>query len=216
MSTGANIPGTNWGDQLSPLAYAAQLGFTDAIQVLIDAGAYIHYENPMGGYAIGIAAFMSEAESIKVLVKNGAFLNYNICSYGPYSKPCDSPLGAALSSIGRSSKSKTLDTAETLLKLGASPNYLTFRQTPLAYATVDLDYVDLLIRYNADPNLVNEMGRSAIFSCYSGVCVDKLVSVGANVNQFDSEGYSPLDLAIGSEVKNALLKHGAKAGVHKP
>lgn len=216
MKIGEYIPGTNWGDELSPMTYAAQLGHTDAIQILIDAGAYIHYENPKGGFAIAVAAFMSQPDSVKVLFKNGAFINYNVCSYGQYSDECHSPLGTALSVIGWSRNGKTFDTVETLLKLGANPNFLTYDQTPLAFATVDLDYVDLLMKYSTDPNLRNTMGRSAIFYCYTKNCVDKLVAVGGDVNQSDFEGYSPLDRTMGEGVREALLKHGARPGTHRP
>lgn len=215
MATGAILPGTNWGDQMSPLSYSAQLGQAHTIQILIDAGAYIHYDDPYG-FAIGHAALMHQAESIKVLVKNGAFLNFNTCFASNRPRSCDSPLGYALLGFGRPKKNTALYTIETLLKLGANPNNLTKEQTPLAYATVDFDFVDLLIKYNADPNLGNSQGSSALFFCYTGACVDKLVSVGADVNKLNYEGQSPLDTTIFPEVKKALIKYGAKPGHPKP
>ncbi len=210
FDVGNAVPGTNWGNRLSALSYASCLGNVDAIQILIDSGAYIHYEGIYGTSPVSVAAYTGQADAIRALFKNGAFLNYNTCTYGKDFRPCDSPLGTALLTIGM--KIETFKAVETLLQLGANVNLLSHDQTPLAYATVDFRYVDLLIKYGAYPDLGDNIGNSAIFACYTGSCVDKLVAVGADVNKKNNRGWTPLDAAFSEDVRIALLKYGAVSG----
>ncbi len=214
METHDRVQGTRWGTKLSPLGYAAMVGNSKAIQLLIDAGAYIHFDNIQIGYAIYIASILGNVEAIEVLVKNGAFLNYN--SKG--GRSVDSPLGTAIYNgymLGRDID-RTYNTVEILLKLGADPHLFSAEATPLQLATIHTDLIDLLIEYKADPNFRNSTGRSAIFYCYNEACVKSLIQHGADINQEDFEHNTPLDAAVTDHYREIFKKYGGKPGFKPP
>ncbi len=214
METHDRVQGTRWGTKLSPLGYAAMVGNAKAIQLLIDAGAYIHFVNIQVDYAIYIASILGNIDAIEVLVKNGAFLNYN--SVG--SRSVDSPLGTAIYNgyMLRRDINSTYDTVEILLDLGADPHLFSGDATPLQLATINTDLIDLLVEYKADPNFRNNSGRSAIFYCYTEACVESLIKHGADINQEDFEHDTPVDAAVFGNLREIFIKHGGKPGIKPP
>lgn len=157
-----------------------------------------------------MAAFYKQVDAIKFLAGKNAYLNYNDCKYGKLFRECYSPLAMALHTPGL----ETTSTVETLLQLGASPNLTVQDTLPLALATIDLSLVDLLVKYGAVPDLKNNSGRTALFFCYTGQCVEKLAAVGANVNAQAFNGCTALDYASSKDVEEALVRLGGKLGAY--
>lgn len=87
--------------------------------------------------------------------------------------------------------------------------------TPLYEAVVhsNLDVVELLLEYGADPNLSNNKSVTPLHQAAWLDLIDiarLLINVGANVNVKDANGYTPLDMTDkGMPMHNFLLKHGA-------
>jgi ankyrin repeat protein len=190
---------------LPPVSFAAALGRTDAIKILLDAGFNVNYTNaPSVFYPLSVAAKVGSIEAIELLVQKGAVLNQN-------SSKSYNPVDAALSNLEEKyyPHSRVFRTVETLLKLGADPNILSFGQSPLSRAAEHFDLVDLLIKYGASPTLTDDDGRSALFFCRTKACVDKFVGLGVAVNSVDSGGLRAIDVIDAVPARDALLSHGS-------
>lgn len=108
---------------------------------------------------------------------------------------------------------------ELLLKRGADPNQrltkVSGEPTVLAYAVERglWDLASLVLRYGANPNVVDKKGRTPLVQAVQKGNVEAvalLIQHGANVNQ--SGPTLPLDVALGtrdSEVIDLLKAHGA-------
>lgn len=198
----------SWSGSMSPLSYAARLARLDVIKVLVEQGAGVSAQDKNGNSPVAIAAYYKQIDAIRLLNDNGAYLNYNYCRNGNYYRPCFSPLAMAIHTAGPD----TYATVDALLFLGASPNLPVNEIFPLSLATIDSGLVDLLVAYGADPNEKNTYGRTALFDCNSEKCVDKMVAIGAIINIEDRNRCTKLDYSPVGELRDALLKNGAKPG----
>lgn len=190
---------------------------------------------------IGYAARVGSADSIQILIDNGANVNEQD-KYGnspvavaAFYKKVDAvkflaKKGAYLNyNVCKYGKyfrecysplamalhtpgQQTTLTIEALLQLGASPNLAVLDTLPLALATIDLNLVDLLVKHGAVPDLRNTSGRTALFFCYTSKCVNKLIAVGAEVNAEAFNGCTALDYAWPSDFEKALVAAGGKLG----
>ena len=61
--------------EMPPLTWAAMMGQTDAVELLLQHGADISGRNRDGNTALHLAVFLGRAETVERLVKNGADVN---------------------------------------------------------------------------------------------------------------------------------------------
>ncbi|KAF0302941.1 Ankyrin repeat and SOCS box protein 8 [Amphibalanus amphitrite] len=95
---------------------------------------------------------------------------------------------------------RRLGCAERLLRGGAHVNASGVTRTALHYACTagDEPMVEVLLRFGANANLLDDKRRSALHAAAeagAAGCVRLLVQHGARVNVTDLEGVTPLDLA---------------------
>lgn len=97
-----------------------------------------------------------------------------------------------------------------MLKTGANVNFRdSFGATPLMHA-VGADYVKLLIRYGADPNLKDNDGLNALDHAYKEKDQEKadaLIAAGAKVGMFVNAEHAQADFAIKNQ--HAILGAGS-------
>jgi Ankyrin repeats (3 copies) len=108
---------------------------------------------------------------------------------------------------------------ETLLKEGANANSVRFQRMPIIHHASQLEdsfWLDLLLRYGADPNISKAPHHVTplIMAVESNKPknVELLINAGANINQLDDQGYSLLTFAWGLRHGNIvfiLLTNGA-------
>jgi ankyrin repeat protein len=117
-----------------------------------------------------------------------------------------------------------LDVVEAFLKLGMSPNTLASGRTdtPLMFTTMycseagEAQMSLLLLIYGADPNVKDDINRSAIHAAAEhcpAVVVKALLMAGARTNDVTNGGSTVLSSAVGSndpEIVRMILNSGYK------
>lgn len=71
-----------------------------------------------------------------------------------------------------------------------------YGRTPLHYASMVGANVDLLLKENVEVSPKDDMGRTPLHYAANADVVWHLLMYGANINEHDSDQYSPLDIAI--------------------
>lgn len=133
---------------------------------------------------------------------------------------------ASCTDLYQATEERSFDKVRELVEHGADPNRKEQHGwTPfmLSVANGDREIVDLFLRYGADVNVVNNLGRSALnFASRYGFLdlVEKLVFAGADING-SVGGYngSPLMAAIENrheDVAMFLIEIGADVGLVGP
>lgn len=159
--------------EMTLLMYAAVFGSTDAVQLLLDAGADVNARNSFDATALIWAA--ADARKLKMLLDKGADVN-------SHTKQGRTPLMIAAACDGCSGNVRLL-----LAKGADSKASDNSGNTPLnlAAASGDFETTRLLIDSGADANLANSGGftplMSALLNCNLPT-VQLLLSKGANVN----------------------------------
>jgi len=152
-----------------------------------------------------LASVVGDAESVEMLLKNGANPNYR-------DKDGWTPLHYA-AYRGR------VDVAELLIKHGAEINAKdNDGATPLHLAAQKghVDVAELLIKYSAEVNARSNNGRTPLHAAALGDHVkvaELLIKHGAEVNARDDNGTTPLHYAASwghVDVAELLIKHGAE------
>ena len=75
LAEGADINELSEQTQLSPLAWAAMMGETEAVELLLQLGADVNVRQEDGGTPLHIAFFLGRAEIAELLMKAGADVN---------------------------------------------------------------------------------------------------------------------------------------------
>lgn len=95
-----------------------------------------------------------------------------------------------------------------LLKAGADPNIMV-RGMPLLNLVRKPTIVLLLLQGNADPNMVDGQGRSAVFGA-SGTVLELLLSYGGKLDVLDNDGKMAIEKATTYQEHRDLLYHELK------
>jgi ankyrin repeat protein len=173
----------------TPLHHAAFFGKTKAAGILLAKGANIN-SSANGVTPIALGAFCKRLDFVKYLLKNGADV-----------KPNGSNVATPLHFAARYFR---IDLAKILIKHGADINAIDNRncQTPLEYAITS--------QYS------NDFSDDTIFINDNCNMVKFLIDNGANINAKNSQGQTPLIVAIIEKqykIAILLLKKGAEINI---
>lgn len=197
-NTTVNLPDTAGN---TPLIYAAQKALQNNAKALLAQGALVDYRNPNSGIgALATAAAEGHIPMVRLLAKNGQ-ANLNLQDLAG-----QTPIFYA---VDRNQP----EMLRTLISLGADINAQDLKgKTPLMLA-IEKDYRDcfnLLLRQkkSIDLNIPDFKGRSAIiYSANSNdlFLAQKLLAAGANIEDRDALGNTPLLTAIQAQNERLAL-----------
>lgn len=143
LDRGANIDARHEGNRDTALIEAAEHGWTDVVDLLIERGADIHLGNIIDTTALGAAANRGHVEVVKRLLAAGARLSVDSRSYS------DSPLERAI-------ERESVELVRLFLDRGAMN--AKSRKPPLITAAEkgNREIVELLLDRGADVNWVDD------------------------------------------------------------
>ena len=178
-----NAPLTPYGD--TALMMAARTGKTDAIRVLLESGANANTREKWGGTTpLMWAVAEGHADAVKVLVDAGADVSARSNFVGPAN--------------GRGFEGRTPAAPRPDQKI---EEFASGWMTPLMFAARegDLDSAKLLVAAGADVNAIAGDGKDALgLAIFNGnyELASFLVDSKSNVNQADTQGFTPLFWAV--------------------
>ena len=191
LEAGCDPDATRAEDEKAALHVAAAVGSDDMVKLLLDAGAAVDMPEGNGALPLASACFYGHLKSINLLIAAKSPLQRK-------SKADSSPpLNAAVSG-------NQLAVAKFLLESGADPNVRSDQGvTPLMLAAQkrQLEMVELLLAYKANPNLVSRRERDTalIVSSYGMPpvleIVEALLNSGADPDIQDSRNKTAVDWA---------------------
>jgi ankyrin repeat protein len=161
------------GRETTLLQHAAAVGSTESVKLLLESGADVNAQNPLGSSALTLAA--GQPEKVKLLVAKGANVN-------AATKLGRTPLMLASHSAGSSS------TVKLLIEKGANVKAHDGRNhTPVVEAAQvdDLESVKILLAAGAEPDAADDDGFTPLMWAASSCNLDMaklLLSRKANVN----------------------------------
>jgi ankyrin repeat protein len=213
LAAGADVNANGRG---TPLHYAAYGGHKEVAELLIAEGADVNESNgiftPLDwAYSDNQNRNADElrfTETAALLRKHGAKQGVNL---GP---PKD---------IWEAATEGDMEAVKQFIDEGADVNVKNkVGSTPLLYAAVQKEIIELLIAKGADVNAKNNSGWTPLLMAVLGdrkEVIELLIAKGADVNakdsRKDSRGETPLDWAIEknyTEIAALLRKHGGKTG----
>lgn len=178
----------------TPLFYAAMMGTSEAMRIMIAAGADVNARTAFG--ATPLMWSTANIEKVRLLVEKGADVNAR-------SKAGNTALLIASAQAGN------LEILRYLFEHGAQLQKARneIGETPLARAAAagDFDMVKLLLEKGDDPKAVDAGGRTPLLRASSHGAVDiikLLISKGANVN-------AQMAPQFGLPVKHGLVQIGS-------
>ncbi|RZA14520.1 MAG: ankyrin repeat domain-containing protein, partial [Lysobacteraceae bacterium] len=211
-------------DGSTALHWAARSGDAEFVQALLKAGADARAENNFGYTPMAAAAERADARTIELLLEAGADV--------------DSPNAEGQTALMVVARTGRIDAAEVLLRRGARVDAREQwgGQTALMWAAAqgNVDMVRLLLRHRADANAratvhewarrvtaegrpkdMNRGGFTALLyaareDCRG--CVRELLRGGADIDQPDPDGVTPLILALMNvrwDMAKLLIESGA-------
>jgi len=212
LRMGADLKlGNNYG--ATPMSLAAEVANTEMLKVLIEAGADPDSPNPDGMTALLAVSRTGNVEAAQVLLKAGAKVDAKEKFGG------QTPLMWA-------SARRHPEMMELLIAKGADVNAASTDRnyqrhiqaegrpknldsgglTPLLYAAREncMACVDVLLKHNADINLPDPDSVSPLVVAIMNANWDlakQLIDAGADVNQWDMFGETPLYLALNSRTR---------------
>lgn len=185
--------------------WAAVNNKSQAVGVLVRAGADLKTKNSNYYEVFGLAAVSDAADVLNVLLGSGSF------------KITDAIVEAALRTAARNNKLAAL---KFLLQRGADPDSQQeeIGNTALIWASAEEfdDAIKLLLNAKADPNGQNTRGETALMLAAANSkksSLKLLLKAGANINLRDETGKTALQHAIDNNHKDTrkeLEKAGAK------
>jgi ankyrin repeat protein len=237
--------------ELTPLMFAAREGHLDSARLLVDAGANVNATVGDGKDALGVAVFNGSYDIASFLIDRGANVNQaDAQGFTPLFWAVDRRNMETAPNLAWTILEDPFPLIEKLLHAGANPNQV-INNTPRArmregsprivYATTlmraafagDLELVQLLLNYGADPHIRSSDDETTLMAA-AGMgfvegfhkerpraqrleVVKLLVQLGADLNAADDYGITALMVAanLGDvEIIRYLIDAGADLGAH--
>ncbi|XP_027211620.1 putative ankyrin repeat protein RF_0381 isoform X2 [Penaeus vannamei] len=147
---------------LTPLHYAVWQRYPEAAEFLIGEGCDINARDEIGYTALHLSAEHGYTDMMEVLLKNGAQVNFNI----PPEFDDDFPTDAGDEPLRLALKHDHYDAAKLLLENGANPNAKYFFGSEINLINpLNIQLVNLLLTYGADPNSRDRQGFTPLMKC---------------------------------------------------
>lgn len=188
----------------TPLICASINGHRNVVEALIKSGGEINIKNIYGETALFYASVGEYRDVVELLLENGASVeSKEIENYSLLTCMC-------------ASDSKEI--VDLFIENGADINLTTSGITDLMYACMrnDVNVVEALLKYGADPNIEDDCGQTALhMACSNGnrKNVELLLKYGANKDAKDIFDRTPIEIAYQKGRYNVtceLIKNGCK------
>src|SRR5439155_304277 len=240
---------TKYGD--TALMMAARTGKPDAVKVLLDNGAEINSAETWGGTtALMWAVSESHPDAAKLLIDRGANVNARSKIVPSEGRRGGSTANSSVTSLPRDPqpgekpkkdyyggftplhfavRQGDMESTRLLVAAGADVNTITAD----GKGSLELELVELLLSYGADPNIASSHAETALMQAAGYAWIDGysrgksnaerlqviklLVELGANVNAADDMGITALMAAghLGDPpIIQYLVDVGADLGAH--
>ncbi|CAG0895051.1 unnamed protein product [Cyprideis torosa] len=192
-------PNINNKSKSTPLHQARSAG---TAELLIQKGAEVNTKNTLGETPLYFATRNNRHSVVEVLLAHGA--DPNIANHNK-----ESPLHHA----------QATETAKLLLEYKAKVDQRSLdKRTPLFQAIFNGAHsvVEVLLAHEADPNIIDSLGRSSLHWTASAETAELLIMKGAAVNPKDKFGETPLFVATQNDhhsIIEVLLAHGADPNI---
>lgn len=204
--------GERWLGHQTALHAAAEKGYTDIVEFLIDAGTNPNVQDDFGVTPLHLAAWMTHPDAVRTLLLHGT-------------KPAIRCKGqrTPLNGIGVYSQGVGDDytkVVELLLEAGLDANTAEDDgTTPLldACTAKATSVVALLLRKGVNVNAKSSTGFTALMIASdvgSPQLVETLIQAGADIGMRNSEGQSALDVAVSGRHEEVITLLRA-AGLHR-
>ena len=197
----------------SPMSLAAEVANTEILKVLIEAGIDPDSANPEGMTALHAVSRTGNVEAAQVLLKAGAKVDAKEKWGGQTALMWASArrhpeMMELLISKGADINAKSIDrNYQRHIQAEGRPKSLdSGGLTPLLYAVREncMACVDVRLKHKADIDLPDPDGVSPLLVAIMNANWDiakKLIDVGADVNQWDIFGETPLFIALNSRTR---------------
>ncbi|QPC70356.1 hypothetical protein HYE68_001108 [Fusarium pseudograminearum] len=206
LKNGADVTGIGGKYGLTALHWAASVGDSQGVEILISHGSNADAQSTVGIYALNLAANNGCVKTIRALLEADASIHYlDHQGFSPLHEACRS---------GRD------DAVQLLIERGADISMkCRDGQTPLHAAALAGQYkiIKRLLEYGADGNEIDEDGRSVLTYAVSANSVPSaqaLLDYGADIETRDNHEQTPLIKAVRQnaiEMASLLLEHKANA-----
>ncbi len=184
-----------------------------ALKVVLDAGADVDAKNAEGKTALMYAALNSNVDAVKLLIEKDA----NLDLQNEYQ---NTALMFSLYFTGNDEfTAEKVDTALALIEAGADVNIQAddkvtallklMREWGSGWNENAEKVFFALINANADVNLKDRLGKTALHHAPSVAVAKALVDAGANLDEKDDEGSSPLAVVRDMDIMTYLIQQGA-------
>ena len=223
LRSGANVSLANkYG--ASPMTLAAEVGNAEMLKVLLEAGANADSPNPDGQTALLAVARTGNVEAAQVLLSHGATVDAKEKWGGQTALMWASArrhpeMMQLLISKGADVNARSIDRDyQRHIQAEGRPKSLdSGGLTPLLYAAREncIACMDVLLKNTVDLNLPDPDSVSPLLVAIMNANWDlakKLIEAGADVNQWDIYGESPLFTAI--DLRNRI--DGGRASIDAP
>jgi ankyrin repeat protein len=208
LAHGANVDEPDHPRYLSsPLHIVCKLQEMELLEVLLNWHPDLECLNEKCRTPLHLAVLKGLTAIVKRLVENGANVNYHTISGETLLHECC-----------LSNRKSNVAIVDLVLKAGAKVNERNLNgETPILCAVhedVSHKIIELLIAAKANVNECNESGKSPVMMSLSKPkTLETLLKGGADVNQVDAVGWSPLHHAAwrdSHEAIKCLVTHGAR------
>lgn len=203
LKNGGNIEAL--GDRkYKPIHYAVERSFANIVKILIDNKADINAKNDKGDTPLSLSIRIQNLSIAKQLLQSGADKN-GTTAFG-------NPILLDVCGVDSFNTSqKTYDLLDVLLQAGIDINSKNIYGNNCLFYSINRKNVPMLnylLKKGADPNLKDNLGYNSIHKIVLSALFDRLkndkleeifytmVNSGANINDIDQLGNTPLQLAV--------------------